>query len=1401
MPQEAEVPIDPLDDAFAAFISDFEQARIDGRPLPEPPEALKARWQHMGSLFHLLEQAGPRPLSMTSLEVAPSPAGKPLGASGGGPATAVFPTILIRRRPGMGNGERPVAGQTPFTSRKIGHYRLERVLGRGGMGVVYQAHDLTLDRTVAVKMLPPSAVESANWRTRFDLEGRLLARLRHENIVQVLEAGEQDGAPYLAMEFVDGPTLHAHLGGQPLPPQEAADLAERLAKAVAHAHAAGVIHRDLKPGNVLMASTVSSAPAEPTSPGSAGTSLSPSGLAQFVPKISDFGLATTPQGGPALTATGEVLGTPGYLAPEMVLSSTVPAGPAVDIYGLGTILYETLTGRPPFIGANLAILVMHVQFTDPMPPRALNPAVPRDLETICLKCLRKEPRQRYPTAEALAEDLARFREGKPITARPAGPAELVWRWAKRNPAVAWLLACVAILLIAGSAISTWFGLDARQQAAAARHQEGLARTAETRALTQKRTANLYSAELTFQLGLQQAQAGAVDRGLFLMLRAWRQAPEDAVAFRTVIRANLAGWSRQLPRLRYALQMNRFAGGYRHILSGDPEGRTFLIGSSCTRGIRAFDSASGQPVPLAPLLADRCLWSVSQDGRWLGLSDKLGHAVFDRETGKAVPGIPEMLARSGHPYFEDLPDVVVAFDRDGKRIFWDLRTHRELPVRLHLDREDECHLIRTDDGRAIAVVLRGVRLPSPARAVRVEGIDLNTGKTLNQPLPLACCPNPAFSYDGGKILTETNGSWRWVDLATGRLQEALWGSRRQARHYRLTQDGLEVLSGEIDQYLRTYDLATGLRRGGDLLREPQTSAWGAGGSLREEYNLDLLQGGAATSSPDGRLLFTLSASGVTRVWDTSLCQLQKTGPIRPRQRLRDGPTRDHLDTQANWSADGRRVVLTRRDQDHALLLDTRTGDLLGPPLCQKMIEHAVFSPDGRYLATAACQGRNGQVFDNDFVPMVVLRDGHTGVPIAQPWVSTKLIHSLAFSPNGKFLAVGFVAGTVILDVPANRLRHILPEATCIRSLKWNADSRRLLVTARPGWPGVGGGLRLWDAVAGKPLGSFQTSHQPHLGIEASWLSPSEIVTCECQGSGLARRSGDGRTVHSKEPTGPLRLVHFSANGQRLAASTSSSTVQQWDARTGKPFGPPLRHPEPTQLIRYSPDARLLAVACVDGAVRLWDADTGWPLGPPLEHFDMPISLAFHDENRTLLCLTEAGIVRAWPIPQPIQDDPERFETWLKARGGLHLEGEEPVQESVEAWQTACHTLKQRWPQADPALAEVSDDLVPWHRRRALDAAATGNDRGELYHLRRLAALCPQERVLQAHLARVHARVAARLPAGPSRDREWQLALDAVKRQRGWRGEEHWIRLGVLEATARKADEARWYLDRLAATGNK
>jgi tetratricopeptide (TPR) repeat protein/tRNA A-37 threonylcarbamoyl transferase component Bud32 len=334
----------------------------------------------------------------------------------------------------------------PVGPRAFGDYELLGEIARGGMGVVYKARQKHPARVVALKMILAAAHAGEERRQRFLAEADVIARLDHPNIVRIYEVGEREGLPFLSLEYVSGGSLAQKLAGMPQPPRQAAALLETLARAVHYAHQHGVVHRDLKPANVLIAdcglriadSSDQSAIRNPQS---------------AIPKITDFGLAK--QSGPDLTATGAVLGTPAYMAPEQAAGDSSSAGPAADVYALGAILYELLTGRPPFQGATPLETLEQVRSQEPVPPRRMQPKVPRDLETICLKSLQKEPARRYASAGALADDLGRFLGGRPVQARPVSTAERAWRWARRNPLWAGTLLGIAGLLLAVATGASW----------------------------------------------------------------------------------------------------------------------------------------------------------------------------------------------------------------------------------------------------------------------------------------------------------------------------------------------------------------------------------------------------------------------------------------------------------------------------------------------------------------------------------------------------------------------------------------------------------------------------------------------------------------------------------------------------------------------------------------------------------------------------------------------------------------------------------------------------------------------------------------------------------------------------------------------------------------------------------
>jgi len=343
--------------------------------------------------------------------------------------------------PGVESGE---AKQPPGAESREGRlprvagFEIVEVLGAGGMGIVYKARQVRLDRFVALKMIRAGAGARPQDLARFEAEALAVAAIEHPNIIRIFEIGEYGGMPFCSLEYLAGGSLAKKIGGKPQPVDEAARIGEVLASAMEVAHRRAIIHRDLKPANVLLA-------------------------ADGTLKITDFGLAKRLEGDSSQTRSGTILGTPSYMAPEQARGETHGTGPAADQYALGAILYELLTGRPPFQGTSVLDTLDQVRKREPVPPSQLQHKMPRDIETICLKCLQKEPARRYPDVSALAEDLRRFRAGKPIVARPVSQFERLWRWCLRNQAVAALAATVALLLLIVAAVASMAAVTENRQ--------------------------------------------------------------------------------------------------------------------------------------------------------------------------------------------------------------------------------------------------------------------------------------------------------------------------------------------------------------------------------------------------------------------------------------------------------------------------------------------------------------------------------------------------------------------------------------------------------------------------------------------------------------------------------------------------------------------------------------------------------------------------------------------------------------------------------------------------------------------------------------------------------------------------------------------------------------------------
>ncbi len=533
---------------------------------------------------------------------------------------------------------------------QVSGYAILGELGRGGMGVVYQARHLQLNRVVALKMVLAGGHAGSQELARFLTEAEAVAALQHPNIVQVFDYGRQGELPYMALEFVNGGNLASRLHEGLPRPLDAAWLVEQLARGMTAAHAKGIIHRDLKPQNVLLALPEGKTPEQ-------------AALTACTPKLTDFGLAKKVENGSGLTQTGAVMGTPSYMAPEQAMAMK-DIGPAADVYALGAILYECLTGRPPFRGSTPLETLMQVISDEPAAVRQLQPNCPADLETICHKCLHKDTRKRYGSAAALAEDLRRFQAGEPIMARPVGWPERGWRWCLRHRAVASLLATVAATLLLGTTVATVLAVSASRQAQRADRAAGAAteekQKAETAADQAHQDRDRAETEKTrAEEQLRRAEWATYLNQLTLAQVEWDQgSPAKAWEHLERCQWDLRGWEHHYLTTRFnknTLRAHRLAVTSVAI---SPDGKR-MVSASGDGTAKVWDLERGREI-LSLTGHTGALSSVAfrPDGkRIVSASYDKSVKVWDADSGAAIHSLV------GHTGFVNS----AAFSADGKRI--------------------------------------------------------------------------------------------------------------------------------------------------------------------------------------------------------------------------------------------------------------------------------------------------------------------------------------------------------------------------------------------------------------------------------------------------------------------------------------------------------------------------------------------------------------------------------------------------------------------------------------------------------------------------------------------------------------------------------------------------------------
>jgi WD40 repeat protein len=996
-------------------------------------------------------------------------------------------------------------------------YEILGVLGRGGMGVVYQVRQVALNRVVALKMILTGAHAAPEVRQRFRREAEAVARLQHPNIVQIHEVGEADGHPFFSLEFCPGGSLADRLNGTPLPAREAARLVETLARAVHAAHDAGIVHRDLKPANVLL--------------GDGDT-----------PKVTDFGLAKQLDRAADQTASGAIVGTPSYMAPEQAGGRNRELGPWTDVYALGAVLYELLTGRPPFRAESPAETLLLVLTEEPVPPSRLRPNLPRDLESVCLQCLRREPARRYPTAAALADDLRRFLDGRPVAARPAGAWERGWRWCRRNPLAAGLAAAVAAALLAGTGTATYFAVRADQQRASAEAEHRRARR------------NLYLA----RIGLAQNawREGEIGRMVELLDEEQPQAdPEGGWPFEWYyLRRLCQGEIRKVPwhsRRGEAVALS-------------PDGSR--LASAGLSGVRVLDGRTGREILNrdGPGGVPRRL-AFSPDGtRLLGIH-AWSHEVklWDVGTGEVILSLPAQ--------------ADAAFSPDGKRIATAGLGPAQGAVKVRdADTGQELLTLGGVAGRVTGVAFspdgRHVAAAQDDQTVRVW--DTGGGaEVLTLRHTGSVVPSVFYSPDGLRLAAVgADGTVLVWDAATGRQVVTLKGDLYPAEpRLRFNPDGRRLAGVCREGAVRVWDLQTG---------EEVLRLQGHTGAV-----FDL------AFSADGTRLTTAGADSTVRLWDV---RGSVQGPLtflsRQRGGVRDAPRRGGGASNAlAFSPDGRCLAA---DGGHEVAVwDVQTGQqvltLGGRGI---WLNALAYSPDGRRLAAgggvAAAPGKGNwaggpvQVWDARSGAELLFLPGHP-----------TLVHGLAYSRDGARLASASEDGTVkVRDAETGREIHAFQaSAGPVFRLAFSPDGNRLATA------GNDESVHVWDVQTGRELVSL-SGHTGQVGTWAFSPDGSRVAAARWEGdwAGKVARVWDLRTgeevLSLKGHLGSVRGLAFSPDGTRLAGAYSSPVpggeVRLWDARTGHEILA-LSCPPGVWSLAFSPDGKRLAGASADGRVWVWN----------------------------------------------------------------------------------------------------------------------------------------------------------------------------------------------------------------------
>jgi WD40 repeat protein/serine/threonine protein kinase len=1020
-----------------------------------------------------------------------------IGEGSGGPSSrANDPTLSPR----MASSAGAVLGAHV---RYFGDYEILEEIARGGMGVVYKARQVSLDRVVALKMILAGQLASASDVERFYVEAKAAASLQHPNIVAIHEIGQHEGQNYFSMDYVEGHSLAQLVRESPLPAARAAGYVKTIAEAIEFAHRQGTLHRDLKPSNILID-------------------------AFDQPRVTDFGLAKRIEADAQLTATGSLMGTPSYMSPEQAGASGGKLGPASDVYSLGAVLYELVTGRSPFLGETLIATLNQVLNAEPVAPRLLNPNIPRDLETICLKCLQKEPQRRYPSSEALATELARFLHGEPIHARPIGKTARLWRWCKRRPLVASLSVLAASLLIA-VVVVTAVGYFATSAA--------LDRSEHT----------LYAA----QINLADESRRTADEGRLVDLLE-RHLPQPG-------QADLRGWEWD-----YLRNQSRILTTIKDQTNDAPNSL-----------LSRFLVSAGQQ---KPNLAVRSL-AWSPDGRSLAGGTWMAIQIWEPESGNVICTLPQFTQW-------------LAWNPDGRRLAATGRMEPELVVWDTVDRTRVLTLGGRSQGythelKGLAWSRDGRRLAFATFDRRVEIWDASSGAKL---LTLAGHPKDAGQPGYFPVLLAWSPDDKQL-LSSGDAETKVWdvASGRELRTFPRQALGCSPDFTRFSDNLFVYDIASGHPRF-NFESSVFSLAWSsngrrlATGSTNTTRVFDAETGKviltlvgrpnqALAWRPDGERL----AAGLDQVtiWDTT-SKNKKPTLANPRGELHS----------VAWSPDGRRIAggATSYIPPKALtgtveVWDSESGDVVKSLEWQASPEasagpigvpsiRVAWSPDGARLSSIDGSGTVKIWSTTNWQPV-------SGLAQLPPYSGLAPAEGrLDWSPDGKWLAAA--SGWTTLKIWESETgREVFhygePGKFGIQLVGWSKKSGELSFATQTE-------TKSWNPGSGR-LRTVGGSERSHI-----YFSPDEQLVAIPDGAEitvlnvrmLSRWLSAPRILRGH--TDQVYDIAWSPDGRRLVSTSQDRTAKIWDLSSGLElltFGG--TETIPYRAAAFSPDGNRLAVS--------------------------------------------------------------------------------------------------------------------------------------------------------------------------------------------------------------------------------